>query len=277
MPLGMLSRFRTLLYALTVMPVSTRAVHPQNKHTFAIIGCGEMGVLIACELLRRGCRVLVWDTNAFLCQSLHISVRSMLSSYRSIASHAIDSLMKLFCTASDLAEIASSGCNFIIEAVPEILDMKRQVFTSIIGMLKANAIPPEHVLIFSNTISIPVEHIISGVDEMYSCRFMGLRFLHPVLFIDDVELTKHSRSTIDSIHSTTLMLKSMKLKPALRDSLSGRRLTSTDIWRYCHRFKPTRLTVDSFAGGDNCFINLRYQEPVEALGKTTVLGSGYHA
>ena len=50
---------------------------------------------------------------------------------------------------------------------------------------------------------------------------MGLRFLHPVIFIDDVELTKHSCNTIDSIHSTTLMLKSMKLKPALRDSLSA--------------------------------------------------------
>ena len=196
MPLGMLSRFRTLLHALTVMPVSTGAVHPQNNYTFAIIGCGQMGMRIACELLRRGCRVLVWDSNAFRCQSLHISVRSMLSSYRSIASHAIDSLMKLFCTASDLAEIASSGCNFIIEAVPEILHVKRQIFTSIISMLKANAIPPEDVLICSNTISIPVEHIVCGLDEMYSCRCMGLRFLYPVLFIDDVELTKHSRNTI---------------------------------------------------------------------------------
>ena len=71
---------------------------------------------------------------------------------------------------------------------------------------------------------------------------MGVRFLYPVLFIDDVELTKHSRNTIELIHSTTLMLKSMKLKPALRDSLSGRRLTSTDIWRYYRRFKQVQLT-----------------------------------
>ena len=241
-PLDMLSRFITWLRARTVMLDSTGADHPRNNYTFAIIGCGQMGMRIACELLRRGCRVLVWDSNAFRCQSLHISVRSMLSSYRSIDSHAIDSLMKLFYTASGLAEIASSGCNFIIEAVPESLQIKRQIFTSIIGMLKANAIPPEDVLICSNTISIPVEHIVCGLDEMYSCRVMGLRFLHPVLFIDDVELTKHSRNTIDSIHSTTLMLKSMKLKPALRDSLSGRRLTSTDMWRYYRRFKSAQLT-----------------------------------
>ena len=109
-PLGMLSRFRTLLHALTVMPVSTGAVHPQNNYTFAIIGCGQMGMRIACELLRCGCRVLVWDSNAFRCQSLRISVRSMLSSYRSI-----DSLMKRCFTASGLAAIASSGCNFIMK------------------------------------------------------------------------------------------------------------------------------------------------------------------
>ena len=96
-------------------------------------------------------------------------------------------------------------------------------------MLKANAVPPEDVLICSNTISIPIKNIVCGLDEMYSCRFIGLRFLYPVLFIDDVELTKHSCNTIELIHSTTLMLKSMKLKPALRDSLSGRRLTRTAI------------------------------------------------
>ena len=65
----------------------------------------------------------------------------MLSSYRSIDAHAIDSLMKLVSTASELAEIVSSGCNVIMEAVPENLQTKKQVFTSVIGMFKANASP----------------------------------------------------------------------------------------------------------------------------------------
>ena len=98
--------------------------------------------------------------------------------------------------------------------------MKRQVFTSIIDVFKANAIPPEDVLICSNTISIPVEDIVSGLDEMYSCRCMGLRFLYPVLFIDGIELTKLPRNTTHMIHSITLVLNSMQFEPALRDSLS---------------------------------------------------------
>ena len=101
------------MHALNVMSLSG-AVHQQNNYTFAIIGCGQMGVRIACELLRRGCRVFMWDINAFRCQSVHVSVRSMLSSYRSIDAFAIDSLMKLLYIASDLAEIVSSGCNAII-------------------------------------------------------------------------------------------------------------------------------------------------------------------
>ena len=67
-----------------------------------------MGVLIACELLRRGCRVVMWDNKASRCQCLQILVRSILSSYCRIDALAIDSLMKLLYTASDLAEIASS-------------------------------------------------------------------------------------------------------------------------------------------------------------------------
>ena len=229
------------MHALHVMSLSG-AVHQQNNYTFAIIGCGQMGVRIACELLRRGCRVFMWDNNAFRCQSVHVSVRSMLSSYRSIDAFAIDSRMKLLYIASDLAEIVSSGCNAIMEAVPEDLQTKRQVFTSVIGMFKANAVPPEDVLICSNTISIPIDDIVCGLDGMYSCRCMGLRFLFPVLFVDDVELTKHSHNAIGLIHSTTLMLKSMELKPAVRGGLSGRRLSSTAIWRHCCRFTPAQLT-----------------------------------
>ena len=124
-------------------------------------------------------------------------------------------------------------------------------------MFKANAVLPEDVVICSSTFSIPIENIICGLDELYSCRCMGLRFLAPVLFIKDVELTKHSRNTVELIHSTMLMLKSMKLKPALRDSLSGRRLTRPEqhdpgrSLLHCHsdynvraRFAPHRQTQD---------------------------------
>ena len=159
-----------LLLALSVVPFFSTcgAVHPQNNYKFAIIGCGQIGVRITCELLRRGCRVFMWDNNAFRCQACLSSVKSILSSYRSIDAHAMDSLMKRAYTASNLAEIASSGCNVIIEAVPEKIQIKRQVFTSIIDMLKANAVSPEDVLICSNTISIPIETIVCGLDELFT-------------------------------------------------------------------------------------------------------------
>ena len=137
--------------------------------------------------------------------------------------------MKLLHIMSDLAAIASSGSNVIIEAVPEVLDIKRQVFTSTFDTLKANAVPPEDVLICSNTISIPVENIILGLDEVYSCRCVGARFLYPVLFVDDVVLTTHSRNTIGLIHTITLKLRTLQLKPTVRGSLR---------WRFCRRFGP---------------------------------------
>ena len=73
---------------------------------------------------------------------------------------------------------------------------------------------------------------------------MGLRFLFPVLFVDDVELTKHSCNTIDLIHSTTLMLKSMMLNPALRDSLSGR-FIAIGLWRKLHEHFAKRSRTNA--------------------------------
>jgi hypothetical protein len=219
-------------------------VHLQNEYTFAIVGCGTMGLLIACELLRRGCRIFMYDNNTFRCHSVLTCMKAMLTSHlgRNIDEHGLEMLTKRVYIASDLEEIASSGCNAIIEAVPEALQTKREVVSSIIGILIANAIPPEKIIIFSNTISIPIESIMYGLDDMYSCRLMGLRFLHPVLFIHDVEITKCSRNTDEVLHTTMRILRSMNFKPAVRDRLSGRKLTTTAIWRYWRHCQPTQLT-----------------------------------
>ena len=54
-------------------------------------------------------------------------MNAMLTSHlgRDIDEHGIEMLTKCVYIASDVEEIASSGCNFIIEAVPEILHIKR--------------------------------------------------------------------------------------------------------------------------------------------------------
>ena len=222
-----------------ILPHSVRKEHlatlviPQNEHTtFAIVGCGSMGLLIACELLRRGCCIWMWDNNAFRRQFILSCMKAMLTRHLGdeIEEHGIDELTKRVHVASDIEEIVSSGCNVIIEAVPEALQTKRKVVSRIIGILNANAVPPEKVTMLSNTISIPIESIMYGLDDVYSCRLMGLRFLHPVMFIDDVEITKCTRNTDELLHKTIRMLRSMEFKPAVRDRLSGRKLTKTAVW-----------------------------------------------
>ena len=186
-----------------------------------------MGVLIACELLIRGCSVCMWDNDASRCGSVFTRLKSMLmnSTGCDIDGVSIDLLMQRLSTASGLEELACRGCDVILEAVSEDLQIKRQVIGSMFDALKANAVLPEQVIICSNTISISIEHIVDGLDEMYSCRFMGLRFLYPVIHIDDAEVTTHSYNTHCVIHKVMLIMRSMQFKPALRDRLSGRRLS----------------------------------------------------
>ena len=70
---------------------------------------------------------------------------------------SIDLLMQRLSTASGLEELACRGCDVILEAVSEDLQIKRQVIGSMFDALKANAVLPEQVIICSNTISISIE------------------------------------------------------------------------------------------------------------------------
>ena len=73
---------------------------------------------------------------------------------------SIDLLMQRLSTASGLEELACRGCDVILEAVSEDLQIKRQVIGSMFDALKANAVLPEQVIICSNTISISLERIV---------------------------------------------------------------------------------------------------------------------
>ena len=53
-------------------------------------------------------------------------------------------------------------------------------------------INPEQVVFASNTMTLPIQQLTAHMDHAYRQRAVGLRFLAPCWFIDDVELTSPS-------------------------------------------------------------------------------------
>ena len=104
-------------------------------------------------------------------------------------SHFVQACAKIRgCTS--LAEAVSNTCGFVSEAIVEQVDVKRAVISEI-----ENYASPD-CLIATNTLSIPLSVLHLGTKNPE--RILGLRFLHPVLFIPYVEFSMSERTTEDS-------------------------------------------------------------------------------
>ena len=72
----------------------------------------------------------------------------------------------------DLADIAD--CDLIIEAVPEKLELKQQVFAELDGIVKADSI------FASNTSGFVIAELARDVSEARKANFIGMHFSNPV-------------------------------------------------------------------------------------------------
>ena len=94
----------------------------------------------------------------------------------------MEGMLLHFSVAYCLEELLADGFHIVMEATPEVLQIKQAVFREVAAILKHNDAPPDKVLLCSNTISIPMDRIATGV--AYPC--IALRFLHPVWFVGHV-------------------------------------------------------------------------------------------
>jgi 3-hydroxybutyryl-CoA dehydrogenase len=89
-------------------------------------------------------------------------------------------------TDFDDLEEACEGADCVIEAVPEQLDLKREIFETV------DRSTPPHALLATNTSSLPISEIAAVVTD--SGRLVGMHFFNPVHVMKLVEIVRHSRS-----------------------------------------------------------------------------------
>ena len=141
--------------------------------TVGVVGSGAMGRGIAESTLRAGLTVLLHDTNQDALRAARKQIESSLS--RSVDKNQITALeaetwLAGLHTCGDLADF--SRCDLIVEAVPEILDLKLNLLRQV-----ELHVPPTAV-IATNTSSIPITTLSTGLEE--KSRFLGLHFFNPV-------------------------------------------------------------------------------------------------
>jgi 3-hydroxybutyryl-CoA dehydrogenase len=172
----------TPLASVTTADTGDDARMSEPITSLAIIGGGFMGAGIAESAALAGIPVVLRELPEYLDaarQRLEISLDRAVKRGKQTAADRDSALARTTLT-SELTDLA--GCDLVIEAVPENLELK----TSIIQAL--GDIVADDTVIASNTSSIPIAQLASAVHNPE--RVIGLHFFSPVPVMRLVEIVR---------------------------------------------------------------------------------------
>jgi 3-hydroxybutyryl-CoA dehydrogenase len=159
--------------------------------SIAVIGGGFMGAGIAETAAVAGIPVIVRELPAYLDaarQRIEISLGRAVKRGKLDAAQRDSALSKISLT-SELADVA--GADLVIEAVPEIVELKTTIMKTLNGILA------EHVIIGSNTSAIPIAQLAGEVAN--PGRVVGLHFFSPVPVMALVEIVRALDTSDDTV------------------------------------------------------------------------------
>lgn len=151
--------------------------------TIGVIGVGTMGQGIVMVAASNGFQVVAKDKNDELTKKNLGRVEGSwgkLVEKGKLTADQVDGFKKNIKTASSLADF--KDCDLVIEAITENIAAKQELFTSLKGQLKADAI------LATNTSSISVTLLAASTDR--SQKFIGMHFFNPVPLMKLVEVIR---------------------------------------------------------------------------------------
>jgi 3-hydroxybutyryl-CoA dehydrogenase len=169
-----------------VLPVTTRTAN--ELRTITVIGAGTMGAGIAHVAAMAGHAVQLFDAAPGAAAAGLGRIEKNLAKgveLGKVAAADRDAALGRIRAYDELAA-ACAGTDCAIEAVPEVLELKREIFAAV------DRAAPEHALLATNTSSLPVGEIAAAVRA--PGRLVGMHFFNPVHVMKLVEVVRHARS-----------------------------------------------------------------------------------
>lgn len=160
-----------------------------------ILGSGLMGHGIGQLYATHGKDVTMYDINQEALDTCDKMIRDSLNvmvSEEIITQEEMDQTMSRISYSTDLVE-ALKNANMVVEVVPEILELKLDMYRKI----EANV--SENTIITSNTSAIPLTELVEGAT--HPGRFFITHFFAPAQMIPLVEIIKEEYSRKDLLDS----------------------------------------------------------------------------
>ena len=181
--------------ALELMPAGCSRL--ATAMVAVVLGCGTQGSAIAGELLRRGFTVRLCDVSESATNLAREKLHQSLLDFRHMGLLGEDEVTSMIsrciaCKDLDAAvDDAFTSCPglLFIEALPDTIETKQAAFAAMASACASKSFDASRVLFFSNTLSVQVADAAARMPPRYAQRTVGVRFLYPCWFIDDLEIT----------------------------------------------------------------------------------------
>jgi len=173
----------------------------------AVLGAGQMGNGITQVAACAGYDVTMIDIEqAYVDRGLATIEKSLakLVSKERMTQDDADAARARISTSIDRADCAD--CDLVVEAVPEILELKQSIFAELDGICK-----PETILA-SNTSSISISTIAEATNR--PDRVIGMHFMNPVPIMKLVEII-NGKATSDATNASVIEASATMGKTAL--------------------------------------------------------------
>lgn len=166
----------------------------------AVLGAGAMGHGIAQVFAQAGCSVKLFDIDEQILKHVkeHIEANlQFLAKYELLSDDSIPPILARINPEPDF-NAAVSDAELILEAVPERLDLKQEVFS------KAEKLTAKGTILASTTSVIRVGDIAEGLKSPE--RLVGTHWMNPPFVLPLVEVIRGPKSTEAAIKRVTSFL-----------------------------------------------------------------------
>jgi 3-hydroxyacyl-CoA dehydrogenase len=176
----------------------------------AIIGTGTMGPGMGAVLARAGIQTALYDVSAEALDRAKAGV--------DLANGVLDRLDAVKADGGGITyehdlESALAGCQIVIEAAPERLDLKKELFDAF-----EQTVSPETILA-SNTSGIPITNIAADLEHPE--RVIGMHWSNPPHLIPMIEVIPGEKTAQATVDATVALVKSVGYHAVVEREVPG--------------------------------------------------------
>ncbi|MEK7210710.1 MAG: 3-hydroxyacyl-CoA dehydrogenase NAD-binding domain-containing protein [Candidatus Binatota bacterium] len=179
-----------------------------------MVGAGTMGAGIAQVTAQAGLETLLYDVSQEFIDKGLGRIRGFLQRSRERGKLTTEREQQILARLSPSLKLEDfEGCSLIIEAVPEKLELKREVFK------KLDAICGPETLLATNTSSFSVTAIAGAAQRPE--RVLGMHFFNPPPLMALVEVIQGDRTSSSTMDRATSIVREMGKTPVRAKDTPG--------------------------------------------------------